>query len=119
MQWQRAHIDAADIKSENHDMAIVFGNEMADATAMQAANEAALRGAAAEQVAWWTRWLGKSNGESLRQTCKASKTNPTVEILRENLGRVQYKTVLQALFEQTTHQLAISAIKTAVGMSNL
>ena len=52
VQWQRAHIDAADIKSENRDMAIVFGNEMADATAKQAANEAALRCAAAEQVAW-------------------------------------------------------------------
>ena len=31
VQWQRAHIDVADIKTENHDMAIVFGNEMADA----------------------------------------------------------------------------------------
>ena len=45
VQWQRAHIDAADIKSENYDMAIAFGNEMADAMAKQAANEAALRGA--------------------------------------------------------------------------
>ena len=52
IQWQRAHIDAADIKSENHDMAIVVGNEMADAMPKQAANEAALRGAAAGQVAW-------------------------------------------------------------------
>ena len=51
VRWQRAHIDAADVKSENHDMAIVFGHEMADATS-QAANDAALRGAAAEQVAW-------------------------------------------------------------------
>ena len=33
-------------------MALVFGNEMADAMAKQAANEAALRGAAAERVAW-------------------------------------------------------------------
>ena len=31
VQWQRAHVAAADIKHENHDMALVFGNEMADA----------------------------------------------------------------------------------------
>ena len=36
VHWQRAHIDVADIKTENHDMAIVFGNEMADAVAKQA-----------------------------------------------------------------------------------
>ena len=48
MQWQRAHIDVADIKTENHDMAIVFSNEMADAVAKKAASEAAVRGAAAE-----------------------------------------------------------------------
>ena len=52
MQWQRAHVAAADIKRGNHDMAHVFGNEMADAVAKQAANDAALRGAAAEQVLW-------------------------------------------------------------------
>ena len=52
MQWQRAHVAAANIKHENHDMALVFGNETADAVAKQEANEAALRGAAAEQVAW-------------------------------------------------------------------
>ena len=52
VQWQRAHIDVADIKTENHDMAIVLGNEMADAVAMRAASEAAVRGAAAEQIAW-------------------------------------------------------------------
>ena len=33
-------------------MLLVFGNEMADAIAKQAANEAALRSAAAEKVAW-------------------------------------------------------------------
>ena len=39
---------------------------------------------------------------------QASKANPTVLILREkDLRRVQYKTVLQALFEQTSHQLAL------------
>ena len=59
VQWQRAHIDAADIKSENHDMAIVFGNEMAGAMAKQAANEAALRRAAAEQVAWVDGMAGR------------------------------------------------------------
>ena len=48
MQWQRVHVAATDIKHENHDMALVFGNEMADAVAKQAANEAVLRGAAAE-----------------------------------------------------------------------
>ena len=52
VQWQRTRVAAADIKHENHDMALMFGNEMADAVAKQAANEAALRGAAAEQLAW-------------------------------------------------------------------
>ena len=51
VQWQRAHVAAADMKHEDHDMALVRGNEMADAVAKPAANEAALRGAAAEQVA--------------------------------------------------------------------
>ena len=38
---------------------------------------------------------------------QASKTNPTDLILREKgLRRVQFKTVLRALFEQTTQQLA-------------
>ena len=52
VQWQRAHNYAAYIKSENHDMSIVFGNEMADAMDKKAASEAALWCAAAEQVAW-------------------------------------------------------------------
>ena len=52
VQWQRAHVAAADIKRENHDMVLVFGNEMTDAVATQAASEAALRGAA---VAWVDR----------------------------------------------------------------
>ena len=38
---------------------------------------------------------------------QASKTTPTVLIFREKgLRRAQYKTVLQSLFEQSTHQLA-------------
>ena len=69
VQWQRAHVAAADITHENHDMALVLGNEMADVVAKQAANEAALRGAAAEQVGW----RGKSKGGSLRQTCNSPK----------------------------------------------
>ena len=78
MQWQRAHVAAAGIKHENHDMALVFGNEMADPVAGRAANEAAQRGAAAEQVAWvdalaWQvrRWIVEAN-------LQASKATPTV-----------------------------------------
>ena len=44
---------------------------------------------------------------SLRQTCGPQKNIPTVLISREKgLRRAQYKTVLQSLFEQSTHQLA-------------
>ena len=52
VQRQRAHVAAADIKDENHEMALVSGNEMADAVAKQAASEAAPRGAGAERVTW-------------------------------------------------------------------
>ena len=41
MQWQGAHVAAADIKRENHDMVLVFDNEMADAMVKKAASEAA------------------------------------------------------------------------------
>ena len=40
VQWQRAHVAAADIMHENHGMALVFGNEIGDAVAKQAASEA-------------------------------------------------------------------------------
>ena len=36
VQWQRAHVAAAGIKQENHDMTLVFGYEMADAVAKRA-----------------------------------------------------------------------------------
>ena len=108
VQWQRAHIDVADIKTENHDMAIVFGNEMADAVAKKAASEAAVRrGAAAEQIAWVDAMAWQVQRRIIEANLQASKANPTVLTLREKgLRRVQYKTVLQALFQQTTHQLA-------------
>ena len=40
VQWQRAHIAVAGIKHEDRDMALIFGNELADALAKQAASEA-------------------------------------------------------------------------------
>ena len=120
MQWQRAHVDVADINAENHDMAIVFGNEMADAVAKKAAGEAALRGAAAEQVAWVDALAWQVQRRIVEANLQAAKANPTVLTLREKgLRRVQYKTVLQALFEQTTHQLAFRQFQAALGMSNL
>ena len=70
IQRQRGHIAVADTKHENHDMALIFTNELADALAKQAASEAALRGAAAEREACWR---GRSRGGSLRQTCKRPK----------------------------------------------
>ena len=95
------------IKTENHDMAIVFGNEMADAVAKKAASEAAVRRAAAEQIAWVDAMAWQVQRRIIEANLQASKANPTVLTLREKgLRRVQYKTVLQALFEQTTHQLA-------------
>ena len=75
VQWQRAHVDA-DIKSENRDMAIVFGNEMADAMAEKAASEAALRRAAVEQVAWVDALIWQVQRRTLRQTCKRPKPIP-------------------------------------------
>ena len=107
IQWQRAHIDAAVFKSENHDMAVVFGNEMADAMAKQAANEAAVRGAAAEQVAWVDAMAWQVQRRIIQANLQASRSTPTVLISREKgLRRAQYKTVLQSLFGQSTHQLA-------------
>ena len=55
----------------------------------------------------WTRWHGRSNGGSLRQTCRPEKTTPTILISREKgLRRAQYKTVFHSFSEQSTHQLA-------------
>ena len=103
VQWQRAHVAAADVMHENHDMALVFGNEMADAMAKQAANEAALRGAAAEQVAW----VDALAWQVQRRNLQASKTTPIVlTSCEKGLRRAQCKTVLHSLVEQTTHQLA-------------
>ena len=107
MQWQRAHVAAAAIKCGNHDMALVFGNEMADAVAKQAANEAALRGAAAEQVAWVDALAWQVQRRIVEANLHASKANPTVLFgCEQGLRRAQYKTVLQSLFEHTAHQLA-------------
>ena len=69
--------------------------------------EAAVRGAAAEQIAWVDAMAWQVQRRIIEANMQASKANPTVLTLREKgLRRVQYKTVLQALFEQTTHQLA-------------
>ena len=78
VQWQRAHIYVADIKTENHDMAIVFGNEMADAVAKRAASEAAVRGAAAEQIAWVNAMAWQVQRRIIEANLQASKANPTV-----------------------------------------
>ena len=69
VQWQRAHVAAADIKLENHGMSLVFGNEIGDAVAKQAASEAALRGAAAEQVAWVDALARKLAGVQNHSSC--------------------------------------------------
>ena len=114
MGWRRA-----DIKTENHDMAIVFGNGMADAVAKKAASEAAVRGAAAEQIAWVDAMAWQVQRRIIEANLQASKANPTVLTLREGLRRVQCKTVLQALFEDTTHQIGISTFQAEVGMSSL
>ena len=39
--------------------------------------------------------------------------------MKKGLRRAQYKTVLQSLFEQTTHPAGISAFEAKVGMSGL
>ena len=108
VQWQRAHIAAADIKPGNHDMALVFGNEMADAVAEQAASEAALRGAAAQQVAWVDAMAWQIQGRIVEANVQASKAHPRTIVTsgEKGLRREQYKTVLQSLFEQSTHHLA-------------
>ena len=66
-----------------------------------------MRGAAAEQIAWVDALAWQVQRTIVEANLQASKANPTVLTLREKgLRRVQYKTVLQALFEHTTHQLA-------------
>ena len=86
---------------------LVFGNDMADAVAKQAASEAALRGAAAEQVSWLDALAWQVQRRIIEANLQASKTTPTVLISRDKgLRRAQYKTVLQSLFEQSTDQLA-------------
>ena len=96
-----------DIKHENHDMALVFGNEMTDAVAKQAASAAAPRGAAAEQVAWVDAVAWQVQRRIVEANMQASKATPTgLASCERGLRRAQYKTVLQSLFEKTTHQVA-------------
>ena len=64
-------------------MTLVFGNEMAGLVAKQAANEAALRGAAAEQVAWVDALAWKVQRRIVEANLQASKTTPIVLISRE------------------------------------
>ena len=109
IQWQRAHIDAADIKSGNHNTAIVFGNEMADAMAKQAA------------LRWlgWMRWRGRSKGESLRQTCKRPKPPHCFDWLRTGSQEGTVQNCPAGACRTNNTPAGISAIKAAAGMSNL
>ena len=59
-------------------MAIFLGNEMADAMAKKAASEAALWGAAAEQVAWVDALAKQVQRRIIEANLQASKANPTV-----------------------------------------
>ena len=94
MQWQRAHVAAADIKHENHDMALVFGNEMADAVAKQVAW--------VDSLAWQVqRWIVEAN-------LQASKA---VE------GTVQNR--LAVTFRTNYTPAGISAFEAKVRMSGL
>ena len=103
MQWQRAHVAAADIKPERRSYMAMRWLMVAK----QAANEAALRGAAAEQVAWVDALAWQVQRRIVEANLQASKATPTVfTCCEKSLGRAQYKTVLQSLFEQTTQQLA-------------
>ena len=63
---------------ENHDMALVFGNELADARPKQAASDAALRGATAEQVAWVDALAWQVQRRIVEANMQASKATPTV-----------------------------------------
>ena len=86
----------------------------------RAAGEAALRGAAAEQVAWVDALAWQVQRRIIEANLQASKASPTVLTLREKgLRKVQYKTVLQALFEQDHTSTGISTFQATVGMSNL
>ena len=90
---------AADIKHENHDMSLVFGNEMADAMAKKAASEAAPRGAAAEQVAWVDAMAWRE------ANMQASRDTPTVlTSCGKGLRRAQYEAVLHQLAFRRTRQ---------------
>ena len=88
-------------------MALTVGNELADTLAKQAASEAVFRGVAAEQVAWVDALAWQVQRRIVEANMQASKATPTVlTSCEKGLRREQYKTVLQSLFEHTTHQLA-------------
>ena len=116
VQWQRAHIDAPDIKSANHDMAIVFGNERADAMAKQAANEAALRGAAAEPVAWVDALAWQVQR---RITVSVPSQPHCLDSSGERSQEVSDKNCPSGTFRAHHTSIGISTFQAAVGMSNL
>ena len=103
MQWERARVAAADIEHENHVMGLVFGNEMADAVAKQAASEAALRGAVAEQVSWVDALAWQVQRRIIEANLQASKTTPIVSI---SLRRVSGGHSTKPSCSQSTHQFA-------------
>ena len=117
VQWQRAHVAAADIKRENHDMVLVFGNEMADAVAKQAASEAALRGAAAEQISRVDALACQVQRRIIEAASKNHANCFDQSRKGSQEGSVQNRLAVSSRTINTS--IGISAIKAEVGMANL
>ena len=101
-------------------MALVFGNQMADAVAKQAASEAALRGAAAEQISWVDALAWQVQRRIVEANLQASKTTPTVLASREKgLRRETVQNSSAVSFRTSYTPIGISAIKAKVGMPSL
>ena len=114
VQWQRAHVAAADIKRENHDMVLDFGNEMMRWLSRRRAKR---RCEERQQSRYpgWMRWLGRSKSGSLRQTCRFLKNHPNcLGFSRKGSqeGTVQNSSAIS--FRKDYTSIGISAIKAKV-----
>ena len=112
MQWQRAHVAVADIKRENHDMVLVFGNEMADVVAKGERSGAARSGSGASILGGCA---GMAGPKADHRGKPAGLKNHAIS-REKGLRRAQCKTVLQSFSEQSAHQLAFQRSRQRSGL---
>ena len=113
VQWQRAHVAAADTKRENHDMALIFGHEMDDAVAKQAAKRHCEERQLSSGLGGCAGVAGPKGG-SLRQTCKGPKHSNCVDQSRKGSFKRTVQNRLAVTFRTNPSPAGIWAFEAKV-----